>query len=54
MSYDDSLKSEQPKGSVTLSADEVAFARSLGISLQEYAKGKIRNVREQANGERQR
>ena len=45
---------EKPATQVTLSKEEVDFAKALDISLEEYARGKLRMCRELANGERQR
>ena len=45
---------EKPATQVTLSKEEVDFAKALGITLEECARGKLRMCRELANGERQR
>jgi len=44
----------EPATQVTLSKEEVDFAKALDITLEECARGKLRMYREQANGERQR
>jgi hypothetical protein len=54
MPYDDLLNAGQPKRRVHLSKEEVEFAKAIGVSLQDFARGKIRMQRELANGDRQR